>query len=120
MILTRISKYGFQVDNLPVWHNYLKSLDESKRFSKEDMGKEIDFRKDKEGRVVQIIILKKEKSIEKPNKEEKKKSLSIKVIECNDPAIFEGDLNDFASKNKVVATQTHVLPDKYIGVMFYE
>ena len=113
MILTRISPYGFQVDNKDDWHNYDKNMSTEKRFHKGSLGKKIDFRKDKNGRVVQIFIL-------KQSKPKLRESLLVKVIECGDPVTFEGDLNSFGEHNKVIATQTHITESKYIGVVFYE
>jgi len=117
MKLTRISPYGFQVDNKQDWNNYLKTLTSDKRFNKNDIGKDIDFRKDQNGRVVQCITLK-----SKPNKEEKIKtsSLLIKTLIIDDLTLLEGEYNAIAERINIKATTWNVVNNKFVGIIYYE
>ena len=112
MKLTRISKYGFQVDNKDVWYNYDKSF--SSRLKLEHIGKEIGFRENKQGAVVQIVLPKQETTKKEIN------SLLVKVIVCRDPDYFEKALNNFGETHEVVATQTHYNSGDLVAVMYYK
>ena len=111
MKLTRISKYGFQVNNNPEWHNYDEKIPEDKRLSRNDMGKNIEYRKNSAGKVVQTVILKEDKN---------KPKVTVKVIESDDPSMWEREINDFSRKCNVIATQTLVKENKYVAVIYYE
>ena len=121
MKLVTISKYGFITNETKQWNNYAKTFLQEKKFKKEDIGKEISFRSDKNGAVIETFILKEKLETITPNVEPTKtKSKKVKIITADDPQIFEGELNKFGMQEKVTQTQTHYESGLFIGVCFYD
>ena len=128
--ITKVSPFGFQVETeAGKWYNYDKNNYAGYKLQKIDEGKEIDMELNPAGYVTFLKILddvarEYPKVVSVPNTQDVASantgSLSVKVITTTEPDIFEDELNAFAKMKKVKFTQTNVLGNLLVAVVFYE
>jgi len=110
--ITRISPHGIQLNGSNTWNNFLREIKQDLHTSALSL-----YRK------FVVIELNENGSITKVSFDKdykyKKGSLLVKVIESNTAVAFESALNTFGNDNRVIATQTHITDNKFIGVLFY-
>jgi hypothetical protein len=113
--LTKLSLYGFQVDNKYDWHNFVRNRNGAfNELCKKLINQNIEWEEDSQGKV---IMVKKYETANKPKSTSNKK---IKLITSDDYQIFESEVNKFFELNNVISTQTFIKNNDLVAVCYYE